>query len=89
MANNLCTDRWTVAEEVGYSLCTDRWGIAVEAGYDLCTDYWSLFPEMPVIPPHHIHAGHGRYVHIWDEDLTDEEVLILATYYLMRTDIEL
>jgi hypothetical protein len=69
------------------NLCTDRW--LVSAVYGLCTDQWSLTPVIPITPPVHAHAGHGRYIHIWDEDLTEEEILILATYYLMRTDIEL
>jgi hypothetical protein len=73
MANNLCTDRWEVS-----------------TGYNLCTDLWSVNPVIPITPPSvHKHRQGGRYLQIWDEDLTEEEILILATYYLMRTDIEL
>jgi hypothetical protein len=67
------------------TLCTDRWGIT--SGYALCTDQWAIFPVITPYVPTHVRAGHGRF--IYEYELPDEEALILAAYYLMRTRWEL
>jgi hypothetical protein len=67
------------------NLCTDRWGIT--AGYNLCTDYWSILPVISPYVPVHARPGHGRF--IIEYELPDDEALILAAYYLMRTRWEL
>jgi hypothetical protein len=69
------------------NLCTDRW--LISAIYGLCTDNWSIAPVIPFIPPVPTRRGHGKYISILDEDLTEEDALILATYYLIRSRWEL